>query len=164
MSLEALLADHTAALRENTAALREASAGREAAVAAITATGAAKAEPKPRGRPPGADKAAEHTAAKPADPVVAAAKTPPATVAAPTVDELRRVAGGYMNVAEPEKAARQDFIRSICAHLGVAKIVQADPADFGKIIAWVEAKADGKTVNFSEGEDGPVETEEDDIG
>ena len=149
MSLESAIAELTTELKRNSALLEASNAGRDKAIKAATDLSG-----KVTGRPPGAaDKAPRKTAAD-------KKKGPP------TEQDIRTVFGGYMSVEDPaEREKRKTFVKSILDHLGVAKATEIAEEDRAKAIAWVEQKAAGKKVNFSEGEDEPADEEgdEDDV-
>jgi hypothetical protein len=162
MSLEAALAAntealtvHTAALNSHAALLQEANAGREAAVASLTG---AVTEGKHKGRTPGSKAAEKAAAAAPAAPAPAEA-----VEEVVTADVLRAKAGAFLNVAEPEKAERKTFVKSINAHFGAETIVTIPAENFAQVVGWFDRFAAGEKVNFSEGED-EVEGEDDGIG
>lgn len=151
MSLESAIAELTTELKKNNALLEAANAGRDKALKA-----ASEISGKVTGRPPGA--ADKEPRKKAGD----KKKGPP------TEQDIRTVFGGYMSVEDPaEREKRKTFVKSILDHLGVAKATEIAEEDRAKAIAWVEQKAAGKKVNFSEGEDDQTseedEPDEDDV-
>jgi hypothetical protein len=149
MSLESAIADLTTALNKNSALLELANAGRDKALKAATTL-----SDKVTGRPPGA--ADKEPRKKPGD----KKKGPP------TEQDIRTVFGGYMSVEDPaDREKRKAFVKSMLDHLGVAKATEIEEGDRAKAIAWIEQKAAGKKVNFSDGEDDSVEDdpEEEDV-
>jgi hypothetical protein len=165
MSLEAALAENTAALMKVAGLLEASNAGREAAVAAITANEGAA--PAGRPRKTAADRAAEKAAADAAaaPPASPPPPPPPAEAPAPSIDDLRAAAKAYLNVPEADKPARKEFLKAVTDHLGINQLVDAPEDMRATVIGWFEAKGRGDTVNFSDGEDGAAaEEDEDDIG
>lgn len=161
MSLEAAVAENTAALNRVAALLEQSNAGRDAAIAKLTETAGADATKPARapraGRTPGP--AAADT--KPKEPE---AQKNPAVPALPSVDDVRAAASKFVTVEdESEKARRKEFLRAVVEHLG-CKVVECAEEDRAKVIAWFEAKARGEAVSFSDSEDDTSADDEDDIG
>ncbi len=162
MSLEAAVAENTAALKEVAVLLREANEGRTAAVEALKGAGAAAPAASAtgtarRGRPPGSG-AKDNEGPKDEGKPAAAAEAGPIDI-----DTFRTKAGEFLSVTDEKvKAKRKEFIRSINDHLSIEKVVQAEEGDRAKILDWLTKFANGETVNFSEGEDEQPAPEEDD--
>lgn len=160
MSLEAALAENTAALKEVAALLKEANEGREKAVEKLAAatSGEGSGGTGRRGRPSGSTTKPKdpEPETKPQEaPQAADAPKDPEQPAEPEdpVAAFRVSVGKWANQPEPEKSKRMEFIRAINDHLGIAKIVQADQGNYDQILNWLDRKAAGEDVNFSEGED-----------
>jgi hypothetical protein len=167
MSLEAALAENTAAMKELSLLLKEANEGRIAAVEALkgSAAGTTPTEGRRAGRPAGSkNKDQPEPPKEPETPKNEAPKEEPAA-GDPEEDlkAFRSKVGQWASQPEPEKARRMEFIRAINDHLGIGKIVEAKPEDREQILGWLGQCANGETVNFSEGEDGAAE-EDDGIG
>lgn len=137
MSLEAAVAENTAALKEVAELLRASNAGREAAVAKIEAAAGGGDAPAAgrKGRTP---KNAETTAA---------AEEPKSTAApkAATADDLRAAAEKFMQTDDADvKAKRRAFIKSVIEHFPKVEtpgFVPAVPAEFyGDAIDWLKTK------------------------
>jgi hypothetical protein len=150
MSLEAAVAENTATMKELIAELKATNAGRTEAVAAITAgvagrpagakTGGAKKDPAPAAEPKAETPAAPEPESKAEGPM--------------SIDDFRAKAVAFIGVEDAaEKAKRNEFIRSINSHLGIAKVVETAEADRAKVAGWFDSFAAGEAVNFSEGED-----------
>lgn len=178
MSLEAALAENTAALLKVAALLEESNKGREAALAQLK-TAAPKAAPAAaaegeeaapktkRGRPTAAERE-EKPVEKPVE-----KKEEPKKVAHPSQDEVRKAAVAFMGVDDgAEKDRRREFMKAVMNEVtitpdeeGKVKIVNTVEEERAKVIGWFADFAAGKKVNFMADEDGPeAEEEEDDIG
>lgn len=183
MSLEAAVAENTAALKLLTAAVLESNSGRAAAVESIAAVA---------GRPAGSRAKKTDAAATVSTAAIVAAnetakpaETPKPAAAAkaePTPEDLRNAAQRYLKflhlpeadqakVTDEQKAPRKAFVKAIVQHLSLDLIVNAKPEDRAKIIGWLEASAAGKAVDFDEGQDDHVaeeptveEEDDDDVG
>jgi anti-sigma factor RsiW len=159
MSLEALIAENTVALKACTAALTEANAGRAAAVESITGAVAPKASTKKVDKP--AEAAPAHATA------VTTTVARPAAAAGPmTIETFRNRLGELVTAApEPEKAKRKTFLKAVNDHFGVATVVEVPADQYATIIGWFDDMIAGKTVNFSADEGGaPAAAAEEDDG
>lgn len=141
MSIEALLAENTAALNANTEQLKLLNAGREDALAALTAKSDA---PKATGR--------GRKAATP-EPVDTPAETKKPTVDV-SDDAMRAFVSGWLKSTEDagEIAARGEQLKSILAHFGVTALV-GDKGITGEderrqALFFVTRFKEGLTVDF----------------
>lgn len=161
MSIEALLAENTAALIANTEQLKLLNAGREDALAALTAKTDA---PKGTGR---GRKAAEPAATEQVATATASASTAETqstmasttTLAKSTVDvsddAMRAFVSGWLKSTEDasEVAARGDQLKSILAHFGVSALVGekgiTGEDERRQALFFVTRFKEGLTVDFS---------------
>ena len=164
MSLEAALAENTAALKELIALTAEANKARSEAMAHIAAGDSETARGPGRARKPKPE--TEEVKPKPE----AEKQKPTATESAhPTPEALREAATKFSKISDVvEKPKRRDFIRAVIEELGIPNredgksyIVDAAPEDRQKVIDWMADFADGKKVNFQA--DSAAE-DDDDIG
>ena len=173
MSIEAAIAENTAALNRVAALLEESNKGREAALAKLEkqvgtnpTPAAAPADDKPargRGRPPKEDAAPKEKTPEPV-----AEKKAEAPVY-PSQDEVREAAVAFMGVGDDEKQARRQFMKDVLAEVtleGGDKIVNTVPEQRAKVIGWFKAFAAGEKVNFmeDEGDTTASSDDDDDIG
>lgn len=130
MSLEAAIAENTAAINNLIATITASDKARAEGVTALNALkdGAAAGEPAKRGRPAGSKKD-EPAAAAPEKSKL-------------TLDEVRKEFAEYMNVDDAtEKEARVTIIKGIYAKLGVAKALEIKPEQFRVALDYLnEAK------------------------
>lgn len=163
MSLEAAIAENTAALKELIALTADANKARAAAMAQIAADDSGE---KPARGPGRAKKETQPVAEKAKE---SAAEKAPATTY-PTVEALRDSAKAFNQPSdEADKPARKDFMRAVIEHLGIKAredgktvIVDAAEEDRQNVIDWFADFAAGKKVNF-QADDGPA-GDDDDIG
>lgn len=162
MSLEAALAENTAALKEVAELLRVSNAGREAAIGKITeAQGGDAPAAGRKGRPPkNADAAAEKPAEK------------PAPKKDPTIDDLREEAERFMQVAEDQKPARREFVKAVINHFGPNPdpekkgfVFAVPPEHYGWAIDALKTKAGNITspIDFPEKDEEPAGEEDEDL-
>lgn len=167
MSLEAALAENTAALKEVAELLKISNAGREAAVAKIQEAAAGGEAPASgrRGRAPKNADAATSTE------TTTAAAPATQTKKAATGDDLRAAAGKFLDIADADlKTKRKAFIKSVMDHFGPGSepgFVPAVPAEFyGDAIDWLATKTANidSPISFPSKEE-PAEADDDlDIG
>lgn len=140
MSLEAALAENTAAVKELTEQLKVSNANRAEALEKLTAapagaaktTKAAKTKPEPEVEDFSGEKGAE---------------------------KVREAFAGYMDVTDDaEKAARKATLKTILAKVGAAKSVEIGEKHRAKVMGWVRALSAGENVP----ELAPAEPEDDD--
>lgn len=110
MSIEALLAEHTAALNANTEQLKLMNAGRQEAISALT-TSAGAAAPKARAKK-GETAAPAPAEVKPAGPDV-------------SDDAMRAFVGGWLKSSDDkdEQAARGAQLKSVLEHFSASALV-----------------------------------------
>lgn len=163
MSIEAAIAENTAALKEVAELLRVSNAGREAAVAKIEAVAAGGDAPAAarRGRTP-------KNADTPADPPKEAA---PAAPKVATEADLRKAAEVFMTTDDDTKKLRRGFIKSVIDHFGLNPdpekpgfIGAVPPEHYGAAIEWLKIKAANieSPISFPE-KDVPADEEEEDF-
>lgn len=168
MSLEAAIAENTAAVKELVEQLKASNAGREAALAKLTATAADGDTPK-----------TTRTRAKKDDaPAAAAAPAEPATPKVPTREDVRALAEQFLDIEKYPKGTdarkeRMAFVKSIIEHFGANP---ADPGLMGAIpdehIPWAFEALTIKTGNMASPVSFPAKEEpaaaedddEDDLG
>lgn len=164
MSLEALLAENTAALTTQTAILERVLLGQEAAMAKLE--GATTTARKPR-----ATKAAEETAAPTgnAEASAPAATATPADAAAsasdPTQDDLKALAMKWRGTAADQAAkdVQNTLLVAIVAKIGAAKLTgpegPTDPDQIRQAMFYIERASAGLPVDLNADYDfdGPVD-------
>jgi hypothetical protein len=160
MSIEQLIADHTAALNENTEQLKILNAGRAEALAAVDRVAAAAGESAPkRGRKkaeaePAPAAGAEPAAGAAAEPAPAAAEPSSSTVS--VEEQLRAATAGYVDaegLTAEQKAARIENIKAIMSHFGgmlCGPQSKLDDQQRAQALFYVKRYAAGCTVNFSQ--------------
>lgn len=163
MSLEAALAENTAALKEVAELLKISNAGREAAVAKITEAAGGETSTPRKGRTPknaDATPAAETPAAAPAT----------QTKKAATAEDLRAAAGKFLDVADAElKAKRKGFIKAVMDHFGPGSepgfVPAVPPEHYGDAIDWLTTKTANidSPISFPEKAEPEVEADDDDL-
>ena len=154
MSIEAALADLTAAVKANSALLERVVAGQQVAIEKLE--GGAKPA-STRGRKPAAEQPKAETPAPavtetPAPAPAAAAK--PATALPKDADELKAFMSAWTGATDDvvERKARVDFLKAIAQELGVeAKFAALAGAEDGikKTVFYINRKKEGLTVDFS---------------
>lgn len=162
MSLEAAIAENTAALKEVASLLAASNAGREAALAKLAGTTSGDGDAAPK------------TTRKKKDEPAPSAPAAPAAPKAPTKDDLRALAETFLDEkvvpkGSEERKGRVGFIRSVIEHFG------ANPDEPGLIgavpdehIAWaiealtIKAKNIASPVDFPATEEAPAAAEDED--
>jgi hypothetical protein len=160
MSIEAAIAELTAAVNANTAILQKLEAGREAALAQLQEKGekpASRSRRKPE-EPAAGNAAGDATggsaaASPPASPSPADAGSTGPTA---TEDEVRQVATNYIKGAgdnAENRKARADNIKSITDHFGTAALAGdngiKDPEQRAQAVFYLKRFDAGLEVNFS---------------
>lgn len=166
MSLEALLAENTAALTTQTAILERVLLGQEAAMA--------KLEGATTARKPRATKAAEETTAQTgnaeasSESAPAATATPAAGAASasePTQNDLKALAMKWRETAADQAAkdVQNALLVAIVAKIGAVKLTgpegPTDPDQIGQVMFYIERAAAGLPVDLNADYDfnGPVD-------
>jgi hypothetical protein len=147
MSLEAAIAENTAALHEVAVLLKAGNAGRTEAIKAASAL----QENKVTGRPPGSKnkKAELTTTVVPVTEATAATTETPKPAATPTSDKitqaqdeaLRNLIGNWLSKDDDMEARKQRAapIRTIFEKYGIKKAPEVSPSEYANLFAEIEA-------------------------
>lgn len=167
MSIEAALADLTAAVKANSALLERVVAGQQAAIEKLE--GGAKPA-STRGRKPAAEQPKAETPAPAETPTPApAAPAKPATALPKDADELKAFVSAWTGGTDDadERKARVDFLKAIAQELGVeAKFAALAGAEDGikKTVFYINRKKEGLSVDFSADYDFDSDPAQDAVG